>query len=199
MFTKERQLELISRAYGMAKEHGFHDVERSMQHYLMLVLGEVGEAVEADRHGFRANMGGFDYVVGNDEKDFQQAFKTFIKDTVEDELADVCIRLFDMMGALGVEVRSDDMAVNDRKELFGRLYGGETFCERCYTLCALLCRCDETRMQYDGGDGCVPVVLCAALGFICCMCDEMGIDIERHIELKMRYNSLRPIRHGKKY
>ena len=52
MFTKERQLELISRAYGMAKEHGFHAVERSMQHYLMLVLGEVGEAVEADRHGF---------------------------------------------------------------------------------------------------------------------------------------------------
>lgn len=28
---------------------------------------------------------------------------------------------------------------------------------------------------------------------------HLGIDIERHIELKMQYNALRPYKHGKKY
>jgi len=31
------------------------------------------------------------------------------------------------------------------------------------------------------------------------MCAFKGIDIEKHIELKMKYNSLRPVKHGKKY
>lgn len=31
------------------------------------------------------------------------------------------------------------------------------------------------------------------------LCYHRGIDLESHIELKMRYNSLRPYKHGKKY
>lgn len=31
------------------------------------------------------------------------------------------------------------------------------------------------------------------------LCAHHGIDIERHIALKMRYNALRPHKHGKKY
>ena len=31
------------------------------------------------------------------------------------------------------------------------------------------------------------------------MCGFKGIDLESHIAAKMRYNSLRPVKHGKKY
>lgn len=31
------------------------------------------------------------------------------------------------------------------------------------------------------------------------MCAYLGIDIDAHIALKMRYNSMRPYKHGKKY
>lgn len=31
------------------------------------------------------------------------------------------------------------------------------------------------------------------------LCGELGIDIEKHILLKMAYNELRPVRHGKAY
>ena len=31
------------------------------------------------------------------------------------------------------------------------------------------------------------------------LCGSMGIDIQRHIELKLEYNATRSIRHGKKY
>lgn len=31
------------------------------------------------------------------------------------------------------------------------------------------------------------------------LCCQRGIDIEEHVRLKMKYNSLRPYKHGKKY
>jgi NTP pyrophosphatase (non-canonical NTP hydrolase) len=31
------------------------------------------------------------------------------------------------------------------------------------------------------------------------LCGGMGIDLEKHIEMKMKYNSLRPYKHGKKF
>ena len=31
------------------------------------------------------------------------------------------------------------------------------------------------------------------------MCEGFGIDLERHIELKLEYNRTRPYKHGKKY
>jgi len=31
------------------------------------------------------------------------------------------------------------------------------------------------------------------------LCGGMGIDLQKHIEMKMKYNSLRPYKHGKKF
>ena len=44
--------ELRDKAYKIAREHGFHEEEFSDGHYLMLVISELSEAVEADRKGF---------------------------------------------------------------------------------------------------------------------------------------------------
>ncbi len=43
--------ELRDKAYKIAREHGFHEEEFSDGHYLMLVISELSEAVEADRKG----------------------------------------------------------------------------------------------------------------------------------------------------
>lgn len=43
--------ELRNRAYKTACEHGFHDKELSNEHCLCLIVGELMEAVEADRKG----------------------------------------------------------------------------------------------------------------------------------------------------
>ena len=49
--------------------------------------------------------------------------------------------------------------------------------------------------------GCEPLNRCLALTLtrISALADAIGIDIERHIELKMQYNQSRPRLHGKKY
>ena len=45
--------ELKDRAYKIAKSHGWHDKELSDETYLMLIITEIAEAVQADRKGIR--------------------------------------------------------------------------------------------------------------------------------------------------
>lgn len=43
--------ELRDRAFNCAKAHGFHDKEYSDEHWLMLIVSEMAEAIQADRKG----------------------------------------------------------------------------------------------------------------------------------------------------
>lgn len=94
--------ELAKRAFENAKAKGFHDVELPDAHCLMLVVCEVAEAVEADRSGKRADRKEYERLAGVCEERLQpHLFEMYIKDTVEDELADAVIRLLDFMGMKG--------------------------------------------------------------------------------------------------
>ncbi len=97
---------------------------------LMLIVGELSEAMEAARSGRQAQHEDVDLVhslmMAGPLEDFREEFLARIKDTFQDEIADAVIRLLDLCGA-------------------------------------------------------------------------MKIDIEKHIEMKLEYNRLRPFRHGKKF
>jgi NTP pyrophosphatase (non-canonical NTP hydrolase) len=106
----------------------------------MLCVSELAEAMEADRKGKFAKIDDAEFIIDsktiredldlavkeNDTIKFEDIFRTQVKDTFEDELADTIIRILDLCGA-------------------------------------------------------------------------KGIDIEKHIELKMKYNASRERMHGKKY
>lgn len=185
---------LIERAYNCACAHGFHDKALSVEHMLMLVLSEIGEAVEADRKCRSCcDLGIFDDALRT--CDFTSAFKDYVKDTLPDELSDVCIRLYDMCGALCIEPRVEyDTMEMDFKDIFG----DDTFCERMYYLSRLLCSTSGV-VDDDGTDDCLPQVIGQALSFLFALSNDMGIDLLLHIELKMRYNDERPYKNGKKY
>lgn len=180
MITKEKTREFIDRAYRTACEHGFHDEKLSVEHMLMLVITEISEAVEADRRNIHANLAGFEKCIG---LTYEDRFKNYVKESVDDELADVCIRLYDLCGALGIEPVLDGLV------MYKTDWDDCSFCEMCYHLCVSL-KADKELLPDIIGD---------ALVFIGFLCEDMGIDLERHIELKMRYNESRPKRHGKKY
>jgi NTP pyrophosphatase (non-canonical NTP hydrolase) len=185
---------LIERAYGCACSHGFHEDALSVEHYLMLVISEIGEAVEADRKGLsRCDLGICDDALRT--KDFLSTFRDYVKDSLPDELADVCIRLYDMCGALGIEprVEYEDMGTD-----FEDIFGEDTFCERMYYLSRLLCMTSGV-VDDDGTDDCLPQVIGQALSFLFALAKDMKIDLMQHIELKMRYNEKRPYKNGKKY
>ena len=193
MVTLEKTKALIERAYTCACVHGFHEEEKSVEHWMMLALSEVGEIVEADRKSNHSDLVDFNASFLS----FIDSFKKYVKDSVEDEMADVCIRLYDLCGIKGIEpvVFYEDKYVKAMRDTFKELMGDKSLCERCYSLSAILCRAENGNIREDE----LPSIIGAALCFVWCMAEDMGIDLLRHIELKMSYNESREKRHGKKY
>lgn len=188
---RENVLGFIKRAYTTALDHGFHDEKHSDAHCMMLVLSEIGEMVEADRKGRRAFSGDKVDISG---KSYDEWFESNIKDTLEDELADVCIRIFDFCGLRRFVPTMSSTGVIDMDAEFDRIFGGMSICEQCYSLCNLLM--DVTRFASpDEKQRALGSVLSFAVSFA----RRHGIDLEWHIERKMSYNENRARLHGKGY
>lgn len=172
-------------AYKIACEHGFHDEERSIEHWKCLIVSELMEAVEADRKGKRADIRAFNarQSVGRGSKDvtvsYEYNFGLCIKDTLEDELADACIRIFDLAGHKNIDLESRKTPV---------IVPVGTFTEKIYDVVHVLVGCEQLNR-------CLTLTLMR----IFLLAEGMGIDIEKHIQLKMEYNASRPYKHGKKY
>lgn len=102
------------------KEKGFWDKERNVGEMLMLVVSELGEAMEAHRKGLMTtNEDWLLYAATGD-------FKSTIKDKFEDEIADAIIRLLDMAAGLDIDLEahiSHKVAYNTtREKLHGKSY-----------------------------------------------------------------------------
>jgi len=97
--------------HANAKAKGFWDAPRNTGELFMLIISELGEALEAHRKGKFADWYKFDAYEGGhafEAEDVRWAarFKYAIKDTFEDEIADVVIRILDYVGFRG-DVRID--------------------------------------------------------------------------------------------
>ena len=134
--------ELRNRAYKTACEHGFHDKELSNEHCLCLIVGELMEAVEADRKGrlgkkcksrFEMDYNRYPALV-EEEKRFKCSFKKNVKDTLPDELSDAVIRLLDLAGLRNISI--DDFP---EEAIYGASEScvGETFTESIYAISTL--------------------------------------------------------------
>ena len=180
---------LRDKAYQCAVAHGWHDQEYSNEHFLCLVISELMEAVEADRNGKRAQIGMFKEWQGNSislteetrQRRFKEDFEAFIKGSVEEELADACIRLLDLAGLRGYDLDSFDYEGSDTED-----YSDMTFTESMFRICVYVT---------DNFYGDEPFIL---LNEIFAFCRDRNIDIFWHIEHKMKYNELRPYKHGDK-
>lgn len=187
---------LVNRAFGIASSHGFHDEAHTNMHYMMLVLSEVGEMVEADRKSRHAQLSMFEEGIRQPQtKEHEQAhwmfvFETFIKDTLEDELADVVIRMLDYLGDRKYEIR----AIDDLEYEFNECFGEYTTVERCFFLSKLITEIDDVALEGD----IINNVYCI-LSFCFIFARLHGIDLLRHVDLKMTYNEQRARKHGKKY
>jgi NTP pyrophosphatase (non-canonical NTP hydrolase) len=189
MISKEKVQELIKRAYSIAATHGFHEVDRSNAHFLMLVVSEIGEMVEADRKSRRAFVG--DKLSISDET-FAEWFESNVKDTLEDELADVVIRICDFLGTRHIEpLILEETSTSDD---WANLWGKDSINEQCYGLTKIITHIDEDTSTDD-----ISRLLGASLAWCFDFADFHKFDLLWHVEQKMRYNETRSIRHGKNY
>ena len=101
-------------------EKGFWDKERNVGEMLMLVVSELGEAMEAHRKGKFATMD--NWVAYNESGDF----KSTIDGTFESEIADAFIRLMDLCGGLDINIEehiNQKVQYNlSREKLHGKKY-----------------------------------------------------------------------------
>lgn len=182
---------LRDEAYQNAVEHGWHDEDLSDEHFLCLVISELMEAVQAERKGKHADRIQFENYMSlreRSDEEFKYAFAHGIKDSVEDELADVCIRIFDLAGLRGVDFSKVSLpyAINEKhiKEL-----SKITFTKLCYDVIVLTGR-------YSSSNFPIGVLLADILNDIYCISKIKGFDLLWHIEQKMKYNRTRPRMHG---
>jgi protein tyrosine phosphatase len=84
------------------KAKGFHESERNKGEELMLVVTELGEAMECVRKNWYADWKSYDEHI-DQGIEFKLVFQNNIKDTYEDEIADAIIRLLDICGSRNID------------------------------------------------------------------------------------------------
>lgn len=100
-------IEFKNEIHIISTESGWRKIKRSYEHYALLVISEICEAVNADRKNKHANIKLFeDSIIYNMNElhlnsneyieEYKKLFNTYMKDTYEDEFADICIRILDM-------------------------------------------------------------------------------------------------------
>lgn len=185
--------ELRDKIHANAIEKGFWDNPLSDSHCLMLVITELSEAVEADRKGnyCYSKMSSTDKYTAfpTEESRFKKEFSAFVKDTVEDEFADVVIRLLDLAGARSIDLSFATMDnITERNKMN---FNYHSFTEKIFQLCEIITKpYDSCRTE---------IVINDAIDFMNCIVQSMDIDLFWHIQQKMKYNELREKMHGKKY
>lgn len=181
---------LRDRAHQTSVEHGFYENKPSNIHFLCLIISELMEAVEADRINKRAVLCSWEgerYSIFSDQTfhsgniQFKVNFEEFIKNTLEDELADVVIRCLDLAGANNIDIHY--CAPPDF------LNEGKTLTEKVWYLAWVLTN-KNFRLSTQLN---LTVRGCFQLA------DDYCFDLLWHIEKKMMYNSLRGQKHGKRY
>lgn len=170
--------------YDIACQHGWHDEYKPDGQWMGLIVSEIGEAIEADRSRPRAmteeqwKMQDFTDAQIADDQGFISFYDECIKGSVEEEFADIVIRLLDyarMKWRCGIDFSYEKMY---RRNDWG-------FPEHAWYLC-----------KYVLNTGYINIA--DSIGYIMDWADDLGINLERHIEWKIRYNNLRSYRHGGK-
>lgn len=182
----EQLQEWAKQIYEIATTHGWHEQPNSPEHYLCLIMTELAEAVEADRNSRRADLETFDrkmtHLDGSDEC-FKEMYKRYIKGSIEEEFADVVIRLIDM----AVDIHGDKMIWVGYFPYGERFDSRKSFSENAWFFIH-----EVLNLGYMN--------ITDSVMYIYEWAEYLRIDLTWHIKQKMKYNNLRSYKHGgKKY
>jgi NTP pyrophosphatase (non-canonical NTP hydrolase) len=154
---------------------------------VMLMISELSECMEGDRNNnwFRLKPT-TDWSILSDEFgkgqiDWIEHFEKTCKNTIEDEIADVVIRVLDYMWGWKIPYVKAEYV----KKTTGD-FAEDLLNINWYILLAYHKPVPAKHWSY---------VIAAIQKF----CEWHDIDLEQHVQWKMRYNSSRPHKHGKKY
>lgn len=182
------------KCHERAVSKGFWDEPHSVGHYLMLVVSELSEAVEADRIGKWAKLDTdtIDTLQRIAGAPYTQEFLREVKDRVEDEIADAVIRMLDLLGWMTKDRALSEKEVEIDLGVSAFYIAGEmTLADALWPILQeVCCHCNMYAHR---------TAILYAIKSLELLCDHLGIDLMAHIGLKLKYNETRPALHGKKY
>ena len=155
------------------------DQNKNIPELLMLVITEISEAVEALRCEKFADWESYNTWIKEPESYLPtNTFELYIKDTFEDEIADVFIRLADLCGYLGVEI--------DENEYAGGVDCAKNKVEALFDIVEMIVGLKKVIRSIPVKTR--PIMFLDIFNQINFFCERNKIDIEKHIEAKMQYN-----------
>lgn len=186
------------------KDKGWYDNHRSDALLIMLVQSELFEAFEAwrkdnnatyrdDFYSDEINGDYFEKAVSLfragkeeeiDSKVYANIFKVYIKDTYQDEIADVVIRLLDFAAYKDIELDKSDFDID---------FDVNSHFQFMYSMNRQLFFLNEEENRI-GMAHTISGLIRAAERHI----EAMGFDLYFHVDIKRIYNRTRPTRHGNK-
>ncbi len=174
---------------------------KNIGEFLMLVVTEISEAIEAHREGSFAGWGL--YNISIEKKEFKNkyiSFEMYIKNTFEDEISDVFIRLFDLMGYLKIEYKDFEHKTVDC---------AENVAESLFDITGMIYKLKNNIYQYQSSlwdksnnlfKEVAEFLFFELFNYLKYFCTVHNVEnIEKHIQTKMEYNKTREYKHGKEY
>jgi len=168
------------------------DPNKNIGELLMLIVSELGEALEAHRKNeiecdiddIIENITSFNPILFRAGIKQMEIYKNYFPF----EIADVFIRLFDLCGYLRIEPEIESE--------YSELSIFDNIGEHLLKITEFICFC-----FYKGGNGEIDREESISISFssLLDLCNRLDIPIERHITAKMAYNRTRPYKHRKEY
>jgi len=191
--------DLINKAHSTAKEKGFwNDVTIEFQaQCIILIISEVTEALEALRKNNFGEVDKFNNCLSKET--FPSCFSEYIKDSFQDEMADVCIRIFDYAGGFAMNMEKCDKGIEEYSLI--KYYNAEMEAlaglkvEHIPSYLLGIIR-TLTDLKYNLWHS---QYLGETLAKIHHLMQSLGYDLEAHIYMKMQFNATRGFKHGKSF
>lgn len=97
IITQKELASLSEDAFKNAEKHGFYTESTEIETALMLIITEMAEAVQADRHNRHGSIEDYESEIQMG-RDIPTAYKNSLEGTVESEFADIAIRILSLLG-----------------------------------------------------------------------------------------------------
>lgn len=192
---------LIQTSHALGKDKGFWDTEKDLREEMLYIFSNVGDIAKAFKKNRRANWNSYERSVISlncvdvSERKFEkkEIYKQHIKDTFEDEIANVILRITDLLGGKKIDIISahpwiEPFEHNKLNYFFENVKPREEFKKNVahwLNEALSICMFSSDKDQDYG--------FCHILFHLGSLIDFYNIDIERHLIEKIEYNKLRPL------
>lgn len=203
IITQKKLASLAEDAFKIADKHGFYNENTEIETELMLIITEMSEAVQADRHNRHGSIEDYESEIQMG-RDIPTAYENAIEGTVESEFADIAIRILSLLGWMNsknpIKLKSDSILADEYG--IGKIqYKVQNIINKG-SIAKDLFRLNGRFSWFVDNESCswfVSDTLQDILMRVFAIAHNHNIDLIEHIKLKMKYNESRPYLHGCKY